>query len=250
MAETKKIRTALRPALVIPLANEEENFPEFIHSLNTGISEVLNIVVYFVLDNASKDMTLELCKEVSKVNPQFKTIHETKNRNVVDAYLRGFKEAMDNGHDLIIEMDGGLSHNPIQIQHFIEFYSQGYDAIFGSRFIKGSSTFNYGYRRKFLSKTGTVLSNLMLGVSYRDGTSGFQAFDANLMKKILQYPVRSKGHFYQTEIRFLCRKINHIEIPISYNSPSAGLSGASLSNAISTLLYYFCNRLIFKSPKF
>lgn len=102
------------------------------------------------------------------------------------------------------------------------------------------------FRRKVLSKTGTILSNMLLGTEMYDMTSGFQGLHRDVVGKIIKYPFKSKAHFYQTEIRYLLRNRKMIEIPIHYKAPSPRVSEKAIKNAISTLMYYFVRRITFK----
>jgi dolichol-phosphate mannosyltransferase len=100
----------------------------------------------------------------------------------------------------------------------------------------------------FLSKTGTILSNLLLGTKMYDMTSGFQGFHANIVEKFAFYELLSKAHFYQTELRYLLRKTRYAEIPIHYRAPSPSVSSKSIINSINVLLHYFILRLKFQAP--
>ena len=150
-------------AVIIPMANEKEEFLPF----TTLLAEVLDNLecglVYFVIDKVSKDNTLELCNELSTKDNRFITIWAPENKNVVDAYLRGYKEALQNKHEIIIEMDGGLSHDPRALPMFLRVLNEGNECSFGSRFINGGSIFDSTWKRTFLSKIGTTLSNILLG---------------------------------------------------------------------------------------
>jgi hypothetical protein len=90
------------------------------------------------------------------------------------------------------------------------------------RFINGGSINDSSIKRVFLSKAGTILSNILLGTKMYDMTSGFQGFHASIVKKFLAYNLLSKAHFYQTELRYLLRKTRYAEIPIHYRAPSPG----------------------------
>src|SRR4030042_1960319 len=127
-------------ALVIPMANESEHFYEFVSSLTSVLDNLTYGNVYFVVDNVSKDSTLELCNNISDGDKRFHTIWAPENKNVVDAYIRGYREALQRSDaDYIIEMDAGLSHDPASLGTFIHFLDEGYDCVYGSRFIEGGS---------------------------------------------------------------------------------------------------------------
>jgi len=236
-------------ALVIPMANEEEEFGLLEKALRTVLDRLETGKVYFIVDKASKDRTLELSQDLERRDPRFKTVWAPENKNVVDAYLRGYREAFDNGHEFIIEMDAGLSHDPRALPMFLRVLNEGNECAFGSRFINGGSITESNYKRTVLSKVGTVLSNVLLGTRMYDMTSGFQGFHRDIVGRFLAYQLLSKAHFYQTELRYLLRFTRYAEIPIHYKAPSPRVSQNAIKNSISVLLHYFKQRLIFKSPR-
>ncbi len=236
-------------AIVVPMANEEADFKPFIEMLNLVIAELNPGNVYLVVDTVSKDRTLELCREVSAKDSRYVTVWAPENRNVVDAYVKGLRTAYDAGHDLIIEMDAGLSHDPRAVPMFLRVLNEGNECAFGSRFINGGSMGDSPFNRRFLSKFGTILANLLLGTRLFDMTSGYQGFHRDVVAKIIQHEFKSTAHFYQTELRYLLRKRRIYEVPIHYQAPSPRVSSKAIRNAYRTLLYYFFQRLAGKSTE-
>jgi dolichol-phosphate mannosyltransferase len=235
-------------AVVIPMANESEDFKPFIFSLTNELNKLKCGKIYFVIDKASKDNTLELCNILSANDNRFITIWAPDNNNVVDAYLRGYKEALKNNHEFIIEMDAGLSHDPKALPMFLRVLNEGNECAFGSRFINGGSIYNSTWKRTFLSKFGTIITNILLGTRIYDMTSGYQGFHANIVKKFLAHNLLSKAHFYQTELRYLLRFTRFAEIPIHYCAPSPSVSKKAISNSVYVLYHYFLLRLQSKAP--
>ncbi|MDD3740238.1 MAG: glycosyltransferase [Bacteroidales bacterium] len=234
-------------AVVIPMANESEDFNPFVSSLTKVLDKLNCGKIYFVVDNVSKDNTLELCKKLSTADDRFVTIWSPENKNVVDAYIRGYKEAVINKHDYIIEMDAGMSHDPSALPMFLRVLNEGNECAFGSRFINGGSICDSTWKRTLLSKFGTILSNILLGTKMYDMTSGYQGFHVQIVEKFLAYKLLSKAHFYQTELRYLLRKTRYAEIPIHYRAPSPSVSKKAIYNSFSVLFHYFFLRLQFKS---
>lgn len=237
-------------AVVIPLANEADTFD----ILFSGIIEVFDRILhdngfeaaaYLVVDNVSKDNTLQLCRELQSRDPRFITVWAPENRNVVDAYLCGYKEALNSGekYSYVIEMDGGLSHDPAAIPLFLRYLSEGYLCAFGCRFINGGSICDSNWKRSFLSRGGTILSNLLLGTRFKDMTSGYMGFHVSVVKKLLEQGLLSKAHFYQTEVRYLLREERYIEVPIHYRAPSPRVSRQAITNSLGVLFHYFFERI-------
>jgi dolichol-phosphate mannosyltransferase len=233
-------------AIIIPMANESDSFHVFIKKLQNTLDYIKSGQVYLIVDNVSKDNTRKLCEELSSTDLRFKTIWAPENRNVVDAYIRGYKEA-EQYHDIIIEMDAGMSHDPSALPMFLRVLNEGNECVFGSRFINGGSIQKSSFKRRALSKAGTILSNILLGTRMKDMTSGYQGFNVDVVRKLLDFDLLSKGHFYQTEVRYLMRKLRYMEVPIHYRAPSPNVSYKSIQNSLDVLFHYFLCRLKFKS---
>ena len=236
-------------SVIVPMANESADFNAFIAMLKPVLDQVGSGKVYFIVDNASKDNTRELCEDLSKEDNRFVTVWAPENKNVVDAYMRGFRVAYDAGHEIIIEMDGGLSHDPRALPMFLRVLNEGNECAFGSRFCNGGSMADSPLKRRLISKTGTFLSNKLLGTKMEDMTSGFQGFHRSVVGALLDYTLKSRAHFYQTELRYLMRKHRFAEVPIHYRAPSNSVSSKAIRNAIETLLYYFGKRVSLQPVK-
>jgi dolichol-phosphate mannosyltransferase len=243
-----KIYESFNWCAIVPLANEEADFAEFIRIFTELLDFTGSGRVYLIVDKVSHDKTLDLCQELSLRDARYCTIWAPENRNLVDAYLRGFREAVNNGHELIIEMDAGLSHDPRAIPMFLRVLTEGNECAFGSRYINGGSMADSPFSRRMLSKGGSIAAQLLLGARLSDMTSGFQGFRREVLVRLLSYNLRSKAHFYQTEVRYLLRETRYIEVPIHYRAPSPRVASSAIKNSISVLLYYFWKRLQGKSP--
>jgi dolichol-phosphate mannosyltransferase len=231
------------------MANEEMDFHPFVDVLLSVIDRHPEGTVYLIVDQVSKDRTLELCRQLSRRDERVETIWAPENRNVVDAYLRGYREALKDSFEYIIEMDAGLSHDPRALPMFLRVLNEGNECAFGSRFINGGSICDSNWKRTFLSRVGTFLANVLLGTKMYDMTSGYQGFHAGVVREFINYPFRSRAHFYQTELRYLLRKKRFAEIPIHYRAPSPSVSRGAIINSLSVIFFYFRQRAKFSAIK-
>src|SRR5262249_1818511 len=100
------------------------------------------------------------------------------------------------------------------------------DCIFGSRFCKGGQMLGGSWRRYLVSRGGSAVTNLLIGTRLSDMTSGFQMFRRDALARILSIGLRSRGPFFQTEMKVYARVANIVEIPITYRpTESAVRSG-------------------------
>jgi dolichol-phosphate mannosyltransferase len=230
-------------AVIVPMANEERDFEPFVAEVGRVLDVMGSGMVYHIINTASRDRTLELSRELSLRDPRFITVFAPENRHLPDAYISGLRAAYNAGHEYIIEMDAGLSHDPKQLSDFIKALEGGYSCVFGSRIIQGGTIKNSSINRRLLSQVGTILSNVLLGTKLYDMTSGYQGFHRDIVAKVIEYDLKSTAHFYQTEVRYLLRNANWLEIPIQYQSPSPRVSRKAIQNAYESLLYYFLCRI-------
>jgi dolichol-phosphate mannosyltransferase len=230
-------------AVVVPMANEERDFDPFIAALTAVLDDMATGTVYIVVDRASRDRTLELSRALSARDHRFRTVWAPDNRSLVDAYLRGYREAYHHGHRYIIEMDAGLSHDPRDLPTFLALLQQGYPCVYGSRVIPGGSMSESSLWRRFLSRGGTLLANVLLGTRQSDMTSGYLGFHAEVVGRLIAHPLRSTAHFYQTEVRYLLRHHPAVEIPIHYRAPSPRVSIRAIINSLAVLLHYTGRRI-------
>ena len=219
--------------IVMPVANEAETMAQVIDDIMALPYE--NLYYYPIIDDYSKDDTEKIIRQKAEGNPRIKLIYYKESRGVISCYLEGYRQALLDGADRIIEMDGGLSHDPKQIPMYMDKLDQGYDCVWGSRFIKGGGVSDLPLYRRILSSGGTILANLVLGTRLKDMTSGYEAFQRHVLENINLDQIMSTGHMYQTELRYYCRNLNCIEVPIHYVGSSTGLKLQTVIEALEIL---------------
>ena len=165
------------------MANERDLAIQFINDvlINCTTPNFSSIMFYAIFDNSCTDGTYSLLVEYSEREKRLKTIFASDSKCAVDAYFRGYKEALNSNCDWILEIDSGYSHLP---KHIPKFFNKmdNYDCIFGSRFLKESS-WDATISRYIISKGGTLLVNFLLGTKLSDMTSGFELFNKKHCRK-------------------------------------------------------------------
>jgi dolichol-phosphate mannosyltransferase len=99
----------------------------------------------------------------------------------------------------------------------------------------GGAIVDSSWTRRVVSWGGTQLANLLLGTSLTDMTSGFELFSRETLQMVLDRGIRSRAHFFQTEIKAYCRKLKAAEVPITYRAASPGLGISPLQDAFRQL---------------
>lgn len=222
-----------KTVVVMPVANEEDTMEQLLRDILALPYEEL--YVYPVIDGYSKDGTERIIREMGEETGRVKCIFHIRSTGVISCYLEGFRQALADGAGYIIEMDGGGSHQPGELPQFIEGLDQGYDCIWGSRNIDGGGAEKTPLYRRMLSNGGTWLANLVLGTKLKDMTSGFEGFQREVLEEMDLDRFLSRGHIYQTEMRYYCRHRRAKEVPINYVGSTSSLKLRSVVEALRVL---------------
>src|SRR5258708_4180804 len=230
-------------AIVCPMANEASTAAAFVPAVLANCTGFKSVAMFAVLDNATRDNTLEVMRDLASSDSRIRVIWAPENRGVAEAYMRGYKEAIAEGFQWFLEIDAGFSHQPDEIPKFFKAMLNGRDCVFGTRFGKGGTMVDSSASRRFISLGGTLLSNIILGTKLTDMTSGFQLFTRPVIMNILAKGIRSKGPFFQTEMKAYCKALDYEEVPITYRTASHAVKLPALLESFDGLTRLFLARL-------
>jgi dolichol-phosphate mannosyltransferase len=233
----------LRVAVVCPMANERDTALPFIEQVLGELACFKEVLFFAVLDKVSRDGTRDMLEAFAAKEPRLSVVWAPENRGVVDAYLRGYREALASGFEWVLEIDAGFSHPPQDVRGFLPYVAQDFDCVFGSRFCPGGQFLDTPRKRWLISRGGSLLSNLLLGTRLSDMTSGYQMFRMDVLAGLLERGIKSRGPFFQTEMKAYCRKLKWAEAPIRYRGGNHTMGGQALGDAFANLFALFKERL-------
>lgn len=212
--------------IIIPTYNEIEN----ISLILKKIIELESKFDVLVVDDNSPDGTSD---KVLEFNLKYSNINLLKRNNkngLGSAYIAGFKWALKNNYDYIMQIDADLSHNPHDLLKLKE-NSCNYDLVIGSRYIKGISIVNWPLSRLILSYFANLYARVIIGIPIKDVTGGFKCISTNILRNINLNNIKSEGYSFQIELNYLAWINNYkiAEIPIIFTDRSHGSSKMSKS---------------------
>ncbi|WP_298439737.1 polyprenol monophosphomannose synthase [Geobacter sp.] len=214
----------MKVVAVIPTYNERDNIGRLIEQVLAQNEELEVLVV----DDNSPDGTGTLVAQLASLNPRVRVLHRPGKMGLGSAYRDGFKVALDQGADFIVEMDADFSHDPAVLPRFLEKMGD-YDLLIGSRYLNGISVVNWPLRRLMLSYFANVYTRLVTGLRIQDCTSGFKCFRRRVIESIELDRIRSDGYSFQIEMNYRCVEMGFRvgEIPIIFIDRHSGSSKMS-----------------------
>lgn len=213
-----------RALVVIPTYNEAENIPKLIPK----ILEQDSMFEILIVDDNSPDGTADLVRAMQKDEKRIHMIERPGKMGLGTAYVAGFKYALNDSFDFIIEMDADFSHYPKALALLLRKMKE-YDLVIGSRYVSGVNVVNWPMRRLILSYSANVYTRIITGMPVKDATGGFKCYRRKVLESIDLNSLRSNGYAFQIETNFLTwRKGFRIcEIPIIFIDRSVGVSKMS-----------------------
>ena len=187
----------MKTLIISPTYNEIKN----IKSLVKQVFDLDPGYHLLIIDDNSPDGTALKVKELQSTYPNLHLEERPGKAGLGTAYLFGFKWALENNYDHIVQMDADLSHDPNDVPRLVS-RLKDHDLVIGSRYVNGVSVVNWPIRRLILSYGANMYSRFITGMPINDGTGGFKAWRGTLLNDIELKKVRSQGYSFQIEMNF------------------------------------------------
>jgi dolichol-phosphate mannosyltransferase len=211
--------------VVIPTYNEANNLPLMVAEL--WALRIPNLSILVVDDN-SPDGTGTIAEELTQPRPgQLHVLHRPKKEGLGRAYVAGFKWALRNNYDIIVQMDSDFSHSPSHIPEMLTKITKC-DVVVGSRYVSGGKIDERWEAGRYLLSwwANAIYTRLLLNLNVRDATAGFKCWRATTLRGIDLDGIGSQGYSFQYEMAYITEKLGYkvIEIPIYFEDRRIGAS--------------------------
>jgi dolichol-phosphate mannosyltransferase len=216
----------VRATVCLPTYNERENLERMVRALAEHDVRVL------VIDDNSPDGTGEIADRLATDLDWVDVLHRERKEGLGPAYIAGFRRALADGAQVVMEMDCDFSHDPADVPRLLDAVDAGADLVLGSRYVAGGSVGNWGAARRFISRGGSLYAQVLLQTRVRDLTCGFKAFRRQVLETIDLDAIHSRGYAFQIEntYRTLRKGFRVVEVPIRFVDREEG--GSKMSRAI------------------
>lgn len=234
----------LNTLVMIPTYNERENIGGLIQDI-LQLDPRIGVVV---VDDDSPDGTADLVESIRKREPRVHLIVRKRDRGRGSAGIEGLLYAVDQGADLVVEMDGDYSHHPRYIPALVE-AMRDCDVAIGSRAVSGGREVGRDFIRRGITQFANSFIRIVMGVSIRDCTSGFRCFKREVLQTIGLENMISAGPSIVEEILYACKLkgFKMKEVPIVFEDRVKGESTKTLGQFADTMIKIVQFRLNMKN---
>ena len=173
--------TSLRPevSVVIPVYNEVENVPDLHRELTRALETMGRPYEIIVVDDGSRDGTLERLLEIEAADPRRRVLRLRRNFGQTAAFSAGFDHARG---DVVVTSDGDLQNDPADIPMVVAKLEEGFDMVCGWRHHRQDT-----FSRRLPSQVANRLISWATGVKLHDYGCSLKAMRAEVVKGIRLY---------------------------------------------------------------
>lgn len=210
--------------LVLPTFNEAENIEPLLRDALANLPAGSKVLV---VDDNSPDGTGEIADRLAGELP-VEVLHRRGKEGLASAYIAGFKQVLERGAELVLQMDADFSHDPRDLRRLVE-ASERADLVLGSRYVAGGGVEDWSRVRQGISRGGSAYARLALGIDVKDLTGGFKCFHRRVLESIDLDRISSQGYAFQVETTFRALQAGFevLEIPIVFRERRLGSSKMS-----------------------
>jgi dolichol-phosphate mannosyltransferase len=221
-------------SIVIPARDEEGcicSTVEHLH-LELRLQGIPHEIV--VVDDGSTDLTWELLQELRERLPELSPIRNTGRHGFGQAIIQGLNKFRG---DAVVVMMADESDDCRDVVRYWHKLNEGYDCIFGSRFVKGGGVIDYPVIKLAINRLANLFIRLLFGIRLNDTTNAFKAYRAEVIDGCR--PLLSP-HFNLTvelPLKAIVRGYSWTVIPITWRNRRTGVAKLKIKEMGSRYLF-------------
>ncbi|MBG1244854.1 glycosyltransferase [Nostoc sp. NZL] len=228
---SKSVKTL---SIVIPAYNEEDCIVQTVHTISRVLEqEKINYEILVVNDN-SKDNTEQLLQQINSEN--------SKLRYINNYYPNGFGFAVRCGlenftGDAVAVVMADSSDAPEDIVNYYYKLQEGYDCVFGSRFIRGGKVIDYPSHKLIVNRLANLFIKILFGLNFNDTTNAFKIYRKDVIEGISPLVSHHFNLTVEIPLKAIVRGYSYTTIPITWRNRTTGVSKLKLKEMGSRYLF-------------
>ncbi len=224
----------MKISVIIPAHNEGKVIEKVVLEIHSQLKkESIDHEIVVVNDNSS-DHTPQVINELERRFKQVKAIHRQPPNGLGRAVRDGIEKASG---DCVAVVMGDASDDPGDIVKYYRKIEEGYDCVFGSRFIKGAVVKDYPRLKLFVNRMANLFLQCLFLSRHNDLTNAFKAYRSDVIKAIK--PIESAFFNITVELplKALIRNYRIATVPINWYGRQSGVSKLKISEMGRKYLY-------------
>lgn len=238
-------RNTLLYSILIPAYNEARNLPPTLEALVRELrGEGIPFEILVVNDNSTDD-TPNVVEAVNRQYPEVRVAHNSPPGGLGRAIRFGIQEF--RGDVLAIVMADSSDH-PEDVVHCYRLIEEGFDCVFGSRFMRGGRVTHYPPVKRFVNRIVNRAMQFMFMTRHDDLTNAFKVYRRHVIESLSPLQAAHFNITIEMSLSALIRRYRIARTPIRWSGRTWGQSNLRLRKMgrryLCTLLMVWCERLL------
>lgn len=237
----------MKLSVIIPAHNEEDTITTTIEALVKELKkENIDYEMLCINDN-STDKTLQLLQEFADKDPSIKVI----NRKFSPGFGRAIKDGLNYVKgDAVVFVMADMSDDPKDVVRYFRKIEEGYDCVFGSRFIRGSKVIDYPFIKLLLNRLANNFIRLLFFMKFNDVTNAFKMYRTNVVKACMPLLALHFNITVEIPLKAYIRGFKIAQIPINWYGRKSSISKFKIKEItrkyLFTVFYVWLENILLK----
>ncbi len=211
----------MKISIIIPVYNEELLIKSTIENIHSSLNRLSIIHEIIVIYDTCQDNTESILKNLQK-NNSYLTVEKNKG-------LKGFGNSIQHGIEIargeyVVLMMGDGCDDPEDLIRYYKKAEEGFDAVFGNRFMRGGSIIDYPLFKLLLNRLINFIICVLFYTTYSDTTNAFKLYRRNVILKLKPYVSVHYNITVELPIKIMTRGFNYAVLPNSWKNKSGLLT--------------------------
>lgn len=237
----------MKLSIVMPAHNEEECIGQAISDIVEELTKEKVVYEIIAVDDNSTDSTAKVIADLSAQNPNIRLIRRSPPRGFGRAIREGL---MHVEGDVVATVMGDLSDDPRDIVRCFRKIGEGYDCVFGSRFINGSKVKDYPLVKLIINRLANNFIRALFFIKPNDITNAFKLYRTDVIKAIQPLQALYFNITVEIPLKAIVRGFSHVQIPINWYGRKSGVSKLGIKEMgrkyLFTVLYVWLEKILLK----
>jgi len=220
-------------SVVIPARNEEDTIESTLVALSTELDAGVPHEI-LVVDDDSEDGTRPIVERFAASHPCVRLVRNPGPNGFGNAVAFGIRASTG---DAVAIFMADLSDSPRDLVVYYQKLLEGYDCVFGSRFIKGSRVVDYPFHKLVLNRLANRFVSIIFGLRFNDVTNAFKCYRRHVIEGIEPLLSRHFNLTVEMPLKAIIRGYSYAVVPISWQNRTAGLSKLKVKEMGSRYLF-------------
>jgi dolichol-phosphate mannosyltransferase len=221
-------------SIVIPARDEEGSLPSMVEHLHAELTlrHVPHEIV--VVDDASKDGTWNVLQQLRETIPG---LHPVKNEGAA-GFGRAIIWGLDRAKgDAVAIMMADESDDSRDVVRYWDKLNEGYDCVFGSRFVKGGRVIDYPRIKLVVNRLANFFLRVLFNVKLNDTTNAFKAYRKTVIDGCRPLIAPHFNLTVELPLKAIVRGYSWVVIPITWRNRRYGEAKLKIKEMGSRYLF-------------